>query len=70
MHEGTASPSLITVQQPQAPSSQARFAPVRPSLSLSVSSSVSLYGTWPKASPIENTRFTPLTVNVVVSTPI
>ena len=41
-HEGTASPSLMTVQQPQAPPSQAFFAAVSPSLSLSVSSSVSL----------------------------
>ena len=70
MQLGTASPLSMTVQQPQAPSSQPRLAAVSPRRSRSVSSSVSLYGTWPKASPMENTRSTPLTYKVVVTAPI
>ena len=35
MHESTALPSWITVQAPQAPSSQETLSPVKPSFSLS-----------------------------------
>ena len=62
----TASPFMMTVQQPHAPSSQATFVPVSSRRSRSVCASVSCGGTWPWAVPMGSSYSLPLTRRVMM----